>query len=147
MTRLDQRILQSQVDVFVEWGRRYNISSSDHRRWLEIFLQNTDKTDILDVTEEDRNHFLEIVKTKTYSQHDYNTARKAIDSLMRYYSARTKNGKRRDTRGRPPHIGNIKRVQTYRKKGLTFRDISKLVDRPVSLVHRWAKYPLNREDE
>lgn len=37
-------------------------------------------------------------------------------------------------------IENVKKVQKYRKQGLTFRDIAKLLNSPVKSVYRWNKY-------
>lgn len=45
------------------------------------------------------------------------------------------------TSGRKLNVKMVKKAQKYRKKGLSYRDIAKLLDRDVKQVHRWVNYP------
>lgn len=147
MRRLDKRILDAQIEVFLEWGRRRNIIPPDYREWLELFAIHSVKTDILDVDDSDIDPFMELVYSKVYNTITREKARKAIEQMIRYYAARNRNGQAQLTKGRPPHISEIAKTQNYRKMGLPLRDIAKLMGKNLSLIHRWTKYPLQgRED-
>lgn len=148
MKRLGERILESQIDVFCEWGRRYNILSHYRtREWLELFALHSTKTDILDVNDDDIDEYLKVIYSKYQNQIWRADARTSITLMRRYYAARTKNGLAKIGRGRPPHISQIEQAQKYRKMGLKYHDISKLMNRGVSLIHRWVKYPLPKVGE
>ena len=153
MKKLDKRILDSQIEVFLEWGRRSNTTSERWREWLELFAIHSIKTDVLDIDQVDIDNFMKIVYDKSNHPISLSEARIAITQLTRYYMARTRNAKLRMIMGRPPHIGQIELAQKYRKmkdeKGnpLSFRDIAKLMGKNISLVHRWVRYPLNKGQE
>lgn len=143
MKKLDKRILDAQIDVFLEWSRRQGgqVREAQHE-YLYLFATHSEKTDVLDVNEEDIERFLTLDVGRFHYSHRKEDARKALTKLTRFYEARGRNGKTRLTRGRPPHIGEIAKTQEYRKMGLTLKDISKLMGKPLSLVHRWTKYRL-----
>lgn len=42
--------------------------------------------------------------------------------------------------GRPPMISEIKKAQELRAKGLSFREIGKLLERDVKTIHDWVNY-------
>lgn len=137
-------LLKSQAEVFLEWGRRNSVASLSYRYWLEMFIQDTHYTDVIDVKLEDIDLFVgkrqDIIRTKYTEQ----SARRALVSFLRFYMARSKNGKLRMREGRPPHISEIAKTQQYRKMGLPLKDISKLMGKNISLIHRWIKYPLDK---
>lgn len=42
-------------------------------------------------------------------------------------------------------IENIKKVKEFRKKGITFRQIAKLLERDLKTIWRWSKYETEGE--
>ena len=44
--------------------------------------------------------------------------------------------------GRPLCVNQIKKVKAYRNKGLSFRQIAKLLNADVKTVFRWSNYTL-----
>lgn len=148
MRRLKEKeLLEQQVRVFMEWGTRHGIVTSEYVRWLELFIAVTHKTDILDVTDDDLDFFMSQVYNTENSQHSRSNARKAVQAIRRYYGARSKNAKKRDTMGRPAHIGEIRKAQNYRKMGLNLSEIGKLMGRYKSQIHRWVHYSLDSQKE
>lgn len=151
--RTNKTLLEKQIEVYLEWSRRNNVASSSYREWLDLFVLRSEKRDILDVTSSEVEIFLnenqDVIKTQ-FSRH---TARKALTGLLRFYMARSKNGRGKLKIGRPPHLDEIAEVQRYRKmkdaKGnpLSFRAIVKIMEKPIGLVHKWSKYPLDNEGE
>lgn len=153
MRKLDKRILDDQIRVFYEWGRRMNNASqgghTEDVHYLEMFATFTHRTDILDVEDQDVQEFLDSqIEGLTYP-HQRDKALKSINKMRRFYSARTKQGNKRMVPGRPPHIGEIAQAQEYRKmrdshgKPLSLKEISRLMgNKSLSLIHRWVKYPL-----
>lgn len=140
----EKTLLDKQIDVFLSWAIKKNTGSSSYKEWLDLFCRFTAKTDILDVTDEDVDLFMEMVDNIENGQYRKNEAYKAIFGLRRYYMARGKNGNIKLKEGRPPRVDKIEKVQEYRKKGLAYRDIAKLVGSHLSLVYRWSKYPLEK---
>ncbi len=153
MKKLDKRILDSQIEVFCEWGRRHaGYGGNFGRSYLELFAIHTSKTDILDVTQEDVEIFIN--SEHLPYPHQKERARSVIGQMRRFYVARVRNGRQRLVGGRPPAISAIGEVQRLRnmkdEKGnkLSFRNIAKIMGKQLSLVHRWSKYPLpKRGDE
>lgn len=148
MKKLDKRILDAQIEVFLNAGERYNfVSYRQSKTYLDLFAMHSTKTDIYDVDEADIASFETLVNQR-YQHFIYReNALMAVRSMKRFYAARTKNAQTRWRRGRPPHISQIAKTQEYRKKGLKLKDIAVLMGKPLSLVHRWIKYPLNGGEE
>ena len=142
--RTSQRILESQIEVFLDWSRRHTGGGDSYRVYLELFALNTLKTDMVDVVQQDIDDYMKIVYSKWANPIWREQAFRAVEQMKRYYSARTKNGLQRLGRGRPPHISQIQKAQDYRKMGLKLRDIAKLMDKHIPLIHRWLKYPLDK---
>ena len=46
--------------------------------------------------------------------------------------------------GRPPKVKEIKEAKAYRKKGLSFFKIAKLMDSDVKTVFRWVNYDIGK---
>lgn len=153
MKKLDKRILDAQIEVFLAWGARHRSSTSGEsaRSYLTTFARHTYKTDILDVTQEDVDEF--IASEHLPYPHQKERGRSVLDQMRRFYVARVRNGKQRLVSGRAPHISEIAEVQRLRKmrdeKGspLSFRNISKIMGKQLSLVHRWSRYPLSGRGE
>lgn len=142
MKKLEKGLLRKQVEVYLHWRKRTGLTSN-YEGWLEVFINISLKVDILDIGPEDVQLFLDKVYEVANTQTDKNTAKTAIEGLVKYYGARGKNGKTRLVMGRPPHIGQIETVKKYRKMGLKFRDIEKLMGKDIKTIHRWSKFPLN----
>jgi hypothetical protein len=145
MKTLNRTIIVSQIDVYMEWGVRHNVISREYGKWLELFVENCPKTDILDVDEEDVNNFRGVLREEIVSGLDRQRAELALKGMRKFYEARSKNGHHRMTVGRPPSISEIRKAQEYRKKGLTIGEIGKIMGKYKSQVHRWIKYPLNKD--
>lgn len=151
--RTSKKILELQIEVFLEWGRRNGIVSTDYREWFLLFLLFTDRHDVMDITLEDIDFFIENEHTVNRTQYSQHSARKALRALQRFYMARSRNGKAKLKGGRPPHLDEISQVQKYRKmvdekgKPLSFRAITKIMGKPIALVHRWSKYPLKKNED
>lgn len=144
MRKTDKDLLRKQVDVFISWGQRNGQVSDGYEGWLTLFVNTTFKTDIMDVTGDDLHLFLDKAWQIARGQHDKNVAKKAIESLVRYYSARKKNGDTRSKRGRPPQLSEIERTQTYRQKGLSYKDISTLTGKKYSQIWREIHYKIDQ---
>lgn len=144
---MKKNILEEQVSVFLEWTRRNSGASLSYQEWLAQFMEYTEKTDIVDVSYEEVDLFVQKVYNERNSSLAPINARKAVNSLMRFYMARSKNGKSKLGKGRPLHIGEIEQTQKYRKMGLTFKEVSKLMGKNVSLVHRWAMRKLDSQKD
>jgi DNA-directed RNA polymerase specialized sigma24 family protein len=43
-----------------------------------------------------------------------------------------------------PDIKGIKKFLEYRSKGLTYRDIQKIMGKDLKTLHRWNKYPVGK---
>lgn len=46
--------------------------------------------------------------------------------------------------GRPPKVKRIKEAKSYRKKGLSFMKIAKIMDSDVKTVFRWVNYDIGK---
>lgn len=148
MRRTNKKLLEKQIDVFIEWATRHGVGSTDYTEWLYEFKIFTDKVDVCDVRDEDVESFMNHIYNKTNGAFRLRQAKIAIQSFTRFYSARGKNGIRRNVMGRPRNISQIEKAKKYRKQGLSYRDIGKLLQSDVSQVHRWIKYPdLEKEEK
>lgn len=135
-----KKLLEAQIEVFLEWGRRNSIASVSYKEWLDLFAVSTGKHDILDITEEDIDLFIKKRQDIIRTQYNEQNARKALRAFRKFYMARSKNGREKLREGRPPHTDEINQAKKYRGMGLSFREISKLMSKNVSLVHRWVGY-------
>lgn len=43
-----------------------------------------------------------------------------------------------------PDTKNVKKVKEYRKMGLSFREIARIMESDVRQVYRWANYELSK---
>lgn len=143
MAPLEKLMLEKQIDVYLDWGRRRNIGSIGYKEFLNLFLANTTRTDVLDMTNDDVAMFIGLARQTYASKHYQESARRAIEGLVRFYDARGKNGLKTGKMGRPPHLNEIEQVQKYRNLGLKLREISRLTGKDLSQVHRWIKFPLD----
>lgn len=134
----DKRLLNSQVYVFLHAIRTYNQSSSSYERWLEEFVKTTKANDAMQIDSKHVDFFLQAVYDNYNGYFPRIQARRAVEGLQRYYMARGKNARTRP-KGRPPAIDKMAKVMEYKSKGLSFRDVAKLLDSDVSLVYRWFK--------
>lgn len=84
-----ERKIEEQVHVFLKWRAKRNMPVMDYAHWLNLFLNFTDKGDVLDVTVEDVVKFVELVfETHNGSRYKQHKAEVAIRQFRRYYSAR-----------------------------------------------------------
>lgn len=145
MITLDKTILDKQIEVYLEWGRRHNTSGSGFmdKDWLRFFAKTCTKIDVTDITDHDLEFFYEkvyhVARTPTENAH----AHKAVRGLLRFYGARGKNHATRVKRGRPPQLDQISRVKNYRQMGLKLKEIKQLVGKDMGQISRWLKqsYP------
>lgn len=146
MKKLDKKILDKQVDVYLEWGRRTNTVGYMHtKEWLDLFTRHSTKTDIMDVDDEDEGYFKTRIYQLARTPYERTQAEKALRGMRKFYGARGKNATRRDVMGRPPHLGEIEQVQKYRKMGLKLREIERLTGKGISLIHKWIAYPTSKK--
>lgn len=136
--------LDLQIEVFISWGLRNKRICPSAKEWLIQLGKYTKKKDVYDITDQDVEDFKQMVYDTTISNYALIRADRAVNSFRRYYMTRTKPTIEKRGKGRPPKVDKILKVQEYRKKGITFRDIATLLDANVSLVHRWAKYRLDQ---
>lgn len=143
MKALNKKLLEKQIDVFLCCAEN---ATAGYKEWLDYFIKWTHKENILHVSNDDVDLFLQQVDNEENATYRKTEARRAIFSFRRYYMARSKNGKIRMREGRPPHISQIEKAQKYRKHNkLSLNEIGKLlggIDK--SQIHRWLKYPLEK---
>lgn len=136
---MNKKLLQKQIEVYLEWARRSNILGHDYQSLLEEFSLFTLKEDILDVSQEDKELWIgHLFQTKTLT-HERVHGKKAVEALLRFYQARGVNGRKKEAPGRPMDISGREQVQKYRNMGLTLRDIEKLTGKQLSWIHRVTK--------
>ncbi len=49
-----------------------------------------------------------------------------------------------EQRGRPINLKAVKKVRELRDKGLSFRDISKIMERDLKSIFRWYNYQVGK---
>lgn len=145
--RFGKSLIEQQIEVFLEWGRRAGITPEYYREWLGLFVRVINKKDIMEVVQEDVDLFMQRVYDSHDSSHYQKQAQTSVRAIIRFYMARSKNAAKRVGRGRPLHIDQIKKAQDYKKKNkLSLTEIGKLLggDKPIdkSQISRWLKKPL-----
>lgn len=140
---ISNKLLNLQMEVFLEWGKRHNTTSMNYREWIELFIQDTEKQDVLDITSKDVDQFVDkrydVIKTKGTEI----AARKALSSFLRFYIARSKNGTKRMRSGRPveshEEINMVGELRTLTTKPPSFRAIARMLNADVRQIYRWYK--------
>jgi len=141
-------LLCQQMEVFLNWSIKNKIGTAGYREWLELFVQRTCKADVCDMTNDDVDLFLQEVYNRENATYRKVQAKTAILSFIRYYMARSKNGKKQLTRGRPPAYEQYKRVGELRGKlgeAISFAEIGMLLNpsKPVDRANVrkfWHKF-------
>lgn len=139
-----KRLLDEQIDVYLAWGKKTGTVSSSYREYLNHFKKFIKKDDVLDISDEDVDFFLEKEYSKENSQYARDTIKRVIYCFRKFYMARSKNGKAKLGRGRPPAIAHYERVgelKTILGDKITFSEIGAILnpEKPVdkSLVWHW----------
>lgn len=142
MKALDKSLLEAQAKVFFVASRRTGRISAFSEEWLEFFIKHSTKTDIMDVTDEDVEFFIQLVYNKTNTEYEPRHARKSINGFRRYYMARSKNIPLRG-KGRPRHLDKEDEVAKYHDENkLSFRKIGVLLNpkEPVDVSQVFVWY-------
>lgn len=86
-------LADQQISVWIAWENRINpggIYQSSYDSWSRMFVKFIRKDDICDVEQHDVDSFLRHVSATQNGQHALNTAKKAVNSVRRFYTARGK---------------------------------------------------------
>lgn len=148
MRKLEKTVLVSQINVFLQWCERSGISASNYEEYLWEFKDYTSRTDALDITKTDLERYLaHIHESSGGVTYRVISARKAIQQLMKFYTARSKNGRKRLGAGRPPKLDDAKAVFDYRglrdKRGepvLSFAQIGRIMGKDKGRI--WNLYKM-----
>lgn len=130
-------LIDSQIRVYAAWMRRKNESFQTY--YLEEFSKLSGISDVMDMTDQDVVDYILSIGYKYNSTYELHKVRTSLNTIRRFYMARSKNIKR--PAGKPPKVEEIEMVKKYRNVNkLNFRTIAILMKRNVSLVHRWYYY-------
>lgn len=139
MSRLENKLLSKQIEVFLEWCRRSNLTGASYREFLAEFAGFTLKEDIMDVSDEDVELWIAHLLETQNAQYQRLNGKKAVEALIRFYKARGVNGRKKEARGRPMDISGREQATKYRNMGLTLRETAKLTGKNLSWIHRVTK--------
>lgn len=138
-----QAHLDLQIKVFLNWGLKHKRITPCYKEWLELFAKHTHLNDVYDITDSDVALFKDMVYNTTISEYALIQATKAVSAFRNYYMTRTRPTHKRG-RGKPPRVDMIIKAKELKGQGKTYRDIAFLLDSHLSLVYRWANYPLTK---
>lgn len=144
MRKLDKKLLVKQIEVFLEWCRRANLEGHAYRECLAEFSDHTAKEDIMDIQDEDVERWIAYLFETRTAQYQREEGKRAVEALVRFYKARGKNGRQKETRGRPMDISGREQALRYRNMGLKLREVAKLTGKDVSWIHRVTKGVMDR---
>lgn len=157
--------IEYQVDEYINWkATKSSLSAQEHRKILDLFLASFKYKDIKEITLKQVEKF-RIDTLQTKAVYSSMKAMQAVRCFLRYHSKHidinpeavqdnnidlslvtrsaiiiTMTEKKL---GRPPQIELIKKVKHLRDvQGLKFRTIAAEMNRGVSQIHVWYKYPL-----
>lgn len=139
MRKLDKKLLEKQIEVFLEWTRRKNLTGLYYANYLGEFARFTSKEDILDIKDDDLDLWIAHLFESRHTQHERLDGKRAVEALVRFYRARGVNGAKKESRGRPMDISGREQVQKYRNMGLKLKEIEKLTGKHFSWIHRVTK--------
>ncbi len=84
-------LADNQVTVWIAWENRINPNGfyqSEYDAWGRRFIKFSGKSDVCDIYPHEVESFLEHVAGTYNTTHTINTARKAVNALRRFYTAR-----------------------------------------------------------
>lgn len=146
MRSKEKELLHKQVDVFLSHPHYIG----EYGTWLRWYVDVSNYVSIFDMVldddaeEKERLYFEMRCAEEIKSHFERDRALKAFDSFCRFYTARARTANTREKMGRPPHLSEIKKAQAYRKKGLKLKEIAALMDKQVTVIHRWVNYDIDK---
>lgn len=87
---LKVRDIKYQIKVFLNWRKKQGMTTPGYEEWLSEFLRKTKKNDVMDVSVQDIEDFLECVAQKHSGQWPVIQAEKCLRQFVKFYSARGK---------------------------------------------------------
>lgn len=86
-------LVEQQIQVWIAWENRINPDGtyqSNYDNWARKFIEFIGKDDICDVGPDDVESFLLFLSSTINGQYQLNVARKAVNAIRRFYTARGK---------------------------------------------------------
>lgn len=162
--KFERKPLYHQIDEYIEWKSQFSFSASEEQKYLYHFAEKCNKEKVqymsLNDIEEYRRYLLDSNTCRT--PFGLESHIKALRCFFRYFKMRkyitfspsliTADGvliKEQESeenikkRGRPLDIETIKLVKKLRNRHrLSFRAIATVLEKDVSMVHKWYKYQI-----
>ena len=89
----DATLAERQIEVWIAWENRANPSGtyqSQYDSWARQFVEFISKDDICDIEQDDVESFLDHVASTVNGQYPLLVAKKSVNALIRFYTARGK---------------------------------------------------------
>jgi len=162
LAKLSKKTLFNQIELFYKWkAARYPTKAYGDRDTLMRFAFHCNKKDACHVTNEDVENF-NAIQSSYYMRTEAERAvrqlvefsfSKNVDKSCKCANIKCVCGKklmRKTNSGRKAEsIDEILLVKKLKDegingRGLSFRDIARIMNRNISLCHRWYHYPMER---